>query len=261
MKHLAAMTAFLWTILLTSASPSVLAAGIPNTLQKVEEPSGPPAWISEEALQAAMEAQDQPVGSRLKSVGHLLDSWPSVAADLDQYARMKDFKIAPDGTLVSCEPWLISYYHDERAKDLKQLVKLSTAVSSVRITDSRPGFRFSQAGELLEVEVLSILKDTGKTSLSRDGFFLFDRYARMVIDGKALCLGDRQIPLGQYLLFQVHTELPQSLGGISTYFIDSSALIAEDGTYYGSLLDDFVDTKKLAQELLILDQLLDLEQP
>lgn len=261
MKHLATVTAFLLTLLSVTVTPLAFAAGIPDTLQKVEEPSGPPAWISEEALQAAMEDQDQPAGSRLKSVGHLFDYWPNVASDLDQYASMKNFEIAPDGTLVSCEPWLGSYYHGERAQNLAELLELSTAVSSVRIVDSKPGFLFGQAGVLSEVEVLSILKDAGAVGIPQEGFFLYDRYARMVIDNRALCLGDRQVPRGKFLLFQISAEYSANAGGLPVYYMDGSALLAEDGTYYGALLDYSLDPEKLAQELPTLGQLLRLEKP
>lgn len=246
---------FLLTVLLVSAGIP-LAAEIPDKLLKVEDPSGPPAWISEEALRAAMDAQKMPIGSRLKSVGYLFDYWQGLSSDLKNYANEKDFKIAPDGTLAFCEPQIISYYNGERAKDLKRLLELSTDVTSVRVIDSKPGFRFGQAGELLEVEVLSILKDTGRTGVPRDGFFLFDRYARMVIDGKALCLGDRQVPRGEFLLFQIWTESPEMLGGLPTFFMDNSALVSSDGTFYGALLDEAVDPKELAQQLSTFYQLL-----
>lgn len=249
---------FLLTVLLVGAGTQVLAAEIPDKLHKVEDPGGPPAWISEEALRAAMDARKMPVGSRLKSVGHLFDHWQVLVSDLEQYARMKDFEIAPDGTLAFCESRIISYYYGERAKDLERLLELSLDVTSVRIVDSKPGFRFGQAGELLEVEVLSILKDTGTAGVPRDGFYLFDRYARMVIDGKALCLGDRQVPRGEYLLFQIRTESPENMG-LPTFFMDESVLISSDGAFYGALLDGTVDPKELAQQLSTLDQLLSSE--
>jgi hypothetical protein len=245
---------FLLSVLFVGAGIP-LAAEIPDKLLKVEGPSGPPAWISEQALRAAMDAQGMPAGSRLKSVGYLFDYWPSLSSDLEDYASNKDSKIAQDGTLAFCEPQIISYYYGERARNLKRLLELSTTVTSVRVLDTKPGFKSGQAGELLEVEVLSILKDTGTAGVPRDGFYLFDRYARMVIDGRALCLGDRQVPMGEFLLFQIRTDLPDIVG-LPTYFLDDSALISSDGAFYGSLLDHSVDPKKLVQQLSTLDQLL-----
>ena len=256
MKYQTIAVVFLLTTLFVGVCASGFAAGIPDTLYKVEDPAGPPVWISEEALRDAMDSRDQPVGSRLKSVGHLFDYWQGLASELEQYARSKDFEISPDGNLAFCEPQSGYYYHDEQAKSLKRLVELSSAVTSVRVVNSKPGFRYGQAIEMLEVEVLSILKDSGKAGVPRDGFFLFDRYARMVIDGKALCLGDRQVPRGEFLLFLTQTELPGDTG-LATFFMDSAALISVvDGSFYGALLDHAVDPKELAQQLPTLDEIL-----
>jgi hypothetical protein len=203
-----------------------------------------------------MAARDQPAGAGLKAAGHLFDYWQGI----EQYVAKKDFKVAPDGSLIYCEPVVISYYHDERAKDLERLLELATDVSSIRVVSSKPGFLFGQAGELLDVEVLSILKDTGTAAVPRNGFFLFDRYARFVIDGKVLCVGDRQVPLGDYLLFQIWTESPPNAGGLPTFFVDNAVLISKDGKFYGSLLDHTVDPKSLAQQLSKLDELLKSEE-
>ena len=253
MKHQStSAAALLLTVLFVGTGSQGLASGIPDILHKVEDPSGPPSWISEEALRAAMDARNQPVGSRLESVGHLFDYWQG----LEQYVTSRNFEIAPDGTLAFCEPQIISYYYDEKATNLKQLLELSTDVTSVRVVDSKPGFLFGQAGELLEVEVLSILKDTGTAGVPRDGFFLFDRYARMVIDGKTFCVGDRQVSRGEFLLFQIWTELPPNAGGLPTFFLDNSALISKEGTSYGALLDTIDSEDDLARQLATLSQLL-----
>ena len=254
MKNRITAEVFLLTVLFVGAGTSGFAAGVPDTLQKTEDPGGAPAWISEEALRAEMDARDQPVGSRLRSVGHLFDYWEGLSLDLDEYASMKTAKMAPDGTLASCEPQIISFYHDEKATDLERLYEMSTDVTSVRVVDSKPGFRFGQAGELLEVEVLSILKDTGTAVVPQDGFFLFDRYARMVIDGKPLCLGDRQVPSGEFMLFQIHTDFPAD-STLPTFFMDNSALVSADGAFYGALLDVAADPMELAQQLSELAQL------
>lgn len=82
MKCQTAAAVFLLAALFVGAGAPGLAAGIPETLQRVEDPTGSPAWITEEGLRVAMDARNQPVGSRLKSVGHLFDYWQVLAQPL-----------------------------------------------------------------------------------------------------------------------------------------------------------------------------------
>ena len=247
------VAAFLLIALFIGTSDSGFASGIPSTLHKVEDNSGPPAWLSEEALRAAMDDQDRPIGSRLESVGYLFDDWQSLFSELERYAETKAFTIAPDGTLGFCEPQEVSYYWDERAKDLKRLVELSTAVTSVLIADSKPGFLFGRAGELLEVEVLSVLKDTGTTGVSRNGFFLFDSYARMMIDGKPLCKGGSQVPRGEFLLFQTGDSLltrtpqwPENPPSIPPFSKGGSSVCALPGAWLTWMIYFFRGPKSLS---------------
>lgn len=239
------------------APAAVFAAGIPDTLPKADDPGGPPAWISEDALRAAMDAKGQPIGSRLESVGHLFDWWTFLKDELDQYAAKKSSRVAPDGSLISCEPLWRSWYNGEKAKSLAELVELSWDVVRVRVLDSKPGFLHGQPGELLDIEVLSVLKDTGKERVPRRGFYLFDNYTRMAIDGRALCLGERQIPHDEeFFLFQIWSDSSGTVGGLPLYAADSSALIFDDGTYLGSLLYYTVEAQDLAKQLPTLGEML-----
>ncbi len=214
MKYQTTAAALLFSFLFMGAGSAGFAAGIPDTIQKAGDPSGPPAWISEDALRAAMDAKGQPIGSRLESVGHLFKWWPNLIVELDQYAAAKDSKVAPAGTLISCEPLWRSYYYGKKAKDLVELVAMSSDLTRARVLDSKAGFLNGRPGEMLEVEVQSILKETSKEGVPRRGFYLFAHYTRMVIEGRALCLGERQIPHGEeFLLFQAWTDWRGVIGG------------------------------------------------
>ncbi|MCP3959879.1 MAG: hypothetical protein GY719_18700 [bacterium] len=241
-------------------------AEIPDRLESVgtNRPHQPLAWLSEEALNLAMDAEDQPEGSRLQSVAHLfrLGEDDRLEWSLDP----EDFEIAPDGTLI-CEPKPLTHYWGEQATDIQALVELAKTIVSVRVLDSKPGFfASSYAGELLEVEVLEVLKYTEPGNLDAwgempaappDDFYLFDRYARMVIDGRAICLGTRQVPRGEFFLFMLTTR-QHPFTPLPLYALDTSALIAADGSFYGYLLDrSKADSQEeLARQLAGLEQIL-----
>ena len=233
--------------LLVGAGASAFAAGIPDTIRWIDGPDRPPYWISEELFRAAMDSRNEPPGSRLASVLHLFTS-ADPSHELDMYAEAKKhYKLSPDGTLSECEPISITSYFDEKAKDAGRLFELASSIAHVRVLDSKTGFAGGRAGELLDVEVISILKDEGEDGIPRGGFYLFNQYARMVIDGKPLCLGDRAILNGEYFLF-----LPSMFVGIvefDVFTLDSAALVSGDGTSYGSLLDHGVDRWKVADQL------------
>ncbi len=60
---------------------------------------------------------------------------------------------------------------------------------------------------------------------------------RMVIDGRALCLGLRQVPHGgEFVLFMAHAD-PYPHFPLPLFSLDANALVATDGSFYGNLLD------------------------
>ena len=232
--------------LLLAASAS-FAEGIPDRLQNVEDPSGPLAWISGAALRQAMDAADAPKGSSLQSVDQLgyLEG-----GRLDWSLDPDEFEIAPDGTLICNPPPLtrpLTYYQGKQARNISELVELSKAIVSVRVVGSEQGLINGRyAGELIELEVLSVLKDIGAGAVdalgpappapSDGGLYVFDYYARMIIDGRALCLGTRQVPRGDFILFLIQTR-PSLTFPLPLFGLDGSALVAADGSFYGTLLD------------------------
>ncbi len=233
--------------LLAGAGAPAFAAGIPDTIRWIDGPDRPPYWISEELFRAALDSKNEPPGSRLTSVLHLFPG-ADPSHELDMYASSrKHYKLSPEGTLPECEPLSTTSYFNEKAKDVGRLFELASSIAHVRILESKTGFAGGRAGELLEVEVISILKDEGEDGIPHGGFYLFNQYARMVIDGKPLCLGDRAILNGEYFLF-----LPSMFVGIvefDVFTLDSAALVSGDGTSYGSLLDHGVDRWKVADQL------------
>ena len=253
-----------WAVILLAFASLGAAAGIPDRLESLGNPHVPLAWISEEALKLAMDAEDQPEGSRLQSVAHLFRHIED--GRLEWSLDRKDFEITPDGALI-CEPKPLSYYWGDQATDIQGLVELSKAIVSVRVVDSKPGFfASSHAGELLEVEVLGVLKDVESGTLDawgqmpaapRDGFYLFDYYARMVIDGRAICLGTRQVPRGEFFLFLLTTR-PQPFTPLPLFGLDAAALIAADGSSYGNLLDRSKanSQEEIARQLASIEQIL-----
>ena len=155
--------------------------------------------------------------------------------ELRMYADSgNQYELSPDGSLAECEPRSTSSYFDETAKDLRRLFELAPAIAHIRVLDSKPGFVAGGAGELLDVEVISILKDEGGDPIPRRGFYLFHQYARMMIDGKPLCLGDRAIANGTFFLFLDSV----TVGGaeLEVFKLDSAALVSADGMVYGSPL-------------------------
>ena len=254
------LASVLGILLLLGLAAAGSAEGIPDQLQNVENPNGPPVWLSESALKQAMDKENQPEGSRLESVRERLLGY-LVRGRLDWSLDPGEFEVAPDGTLI-CEPNSLTrrlkYYKDEVATDVAGLVKLSTAILSVRVVGSKPGFVHSRAGELIEVEVLSVLKDIEPGAMDPlgpappapvDGFYLWDWYARMVIDGRAVCLGTRQVPRGDFILFLRYTRSP-SLASLPIFSLDGAALVAADGSSHGTLLDRYnSDPQELARQL------------
>lgn len=232
----------LWWLLASTSS----AEGIPDRLQNVREPSGPLSWISESALREAMEATDAPEGSRLVAVDQLAYL---EGGRLDWSLDPGEFEIAPDGSLI-CEPppltRPLTHYQGEQARDIRRLAEISRAIVSVRVVGSKSGvYNGRYAGELIEVEALSVLKEVEPGTVDYEGpavpapvggFYLFDRYARMVIDGSAVCTGIKQVPEGEFYLFMLYTR-PGSDFPLPLFGLDGSALVAADGTFYGTLLD------------------------
>ncbi|MCP3960162.1 MAG: hypothetical protein GY719_20140 [bacterium] len=232
----------------------------------------PVAWLSEEALKRAMAEQNEPEGSRLQSVAHLFRDSGDQEVELSWSLGPNEFEIAPGGALI-CEPKWLSYHCGDQATDIPGLVELSRTIALVRVVDSRQGFASgSYPGELLELEVVEVLEDVkplarelienpppvapqidcgsnrdgkidalhyailGPAPAIPDSFYMFDFYARMVIDGRAICLGIRQVPRGEFVLFLTITY--PTLGSSESVFpLDSAALVAADGSYYGNLLD------------------------
>ncbi len=240
MKYWTTATFLLSIVLCLGTGAPAFAAGIPDTIRWVDDPDMPPYWISEEKVRAAMDSQDRPIGSRLESVAHLF-SGRDPSRQFEIYAESGSrYKLAPDGSLVDCEPRSgNTSYYDETAKDLGRLFELAAAIAHVRVLGSKPGFAAGAAGELLDIEVISILKDEGEDQIPRGGFYLFRQYARMVIDGKPLCLGDHGIADGEFFLFL--DSVAVGVGELDVFNIDSAALVSTDGKVYGSLLDRWVD--------------------
>ncbi len=238
MKH-QTNAVFLYIVMLLVAGTSAVASNIPDAIRWVDDPDRPPHWISEERFREAMDSQDGPIGSRLESVLHLFPG-ANPTEELDMYANGgKHYTISPDGDLVECEPRSTTSYFGETAKDLRRLFELATGIAHVRVLGSKPGFAGGGAGELLDVEVISILKDEGEDQIPRGGFYLFHQYARMVIDGKPLCLGDHGIANGEFFLFLEVVAVGAT--ELDVFTLDSAALISTDGKVYGSLLDRWVD--------------------
>ncbi len=234
--------------LLLGAGAPVFAAEIPDTIRWVDGgPDRPPHWISEELFRAAMDSKNAPPGSRLASVRHLFTS-ASPSNELDMYAgARKHYELSPEGTLLECEPISITSFFDEKAKDVGRLFELASSIAHVRVLGSKPGFAGGRAGELLDVEVISVLKDEGEDGIPRGGFYLFHQYARMVIDGKPLCLGDHAILNGEYFLFL--PSMVVGIGEFDVFTLDSGALVSADGTSFGWLLDHGVDRREVADQL------------
>ncbi len=233
--------------LLPGAGAPAFAAEIPDTIRWIDGgPDRPPYWISEELFRAAMDSRNA-APRRLASVLHLFPG-ADPSHELDMYAEAKKhYKLSPEGSLLECEPLSTTSYFDERAKDVGRLFEMASSIAHVRVLGSKPGFAGGSAGELLEVEVISVLKDQGEDGIPRGGFYLFNQYARMVIDGKPLCLGDSAMPNGEYFLF-----LPSMVVGIvefDVYKLDGAALVSADGTFYGTLLDHGVDRREVADQL------------
>lgn len=241
-------------LLLTLLAGPASAVGIPDVLYRVEDPSGPPGWISKQKLDEEMNASRRPAGSRLEAVSDLLMPRQRLPSSLENYREAKEFQLTPDGKIEECEPQIISYYYEERAKDLGRLIELSEVVLRVRVVDSKPGFLSAMAGELLEAKVLAVLKDGGAFPVPSDFLYLFDRYARMVIDGQPICLGLRPVPEGEFLFFLVWEPIRDL--GFPTAFLDNGALIAADGVFFGSLLDDAVKASELERNLAEVEQLI-----
>ena len=270
--HRTRLAAVLGGLLALGLAAAGSAAGIPDRLQNVENPSGPLIWISENELKRAIDdaAQDLPEGSRLQSVDHLLGHLEG--GRLRWSLDWGEYQIAADGDVI-CEGEDWTAYMGEKATDLESLVKLSRAIVSVRVVDSEPGVAYGTAGELIEVEVLKVLKNPdapvdppavaridsappGGPPVPVDGFYLWDWYARMIIDGHALCLGTRQVPRGDFVLFLRNTW-PDILSPLPIFGLDGSALVAADGSFYGTLLDRFraAPQEEIARQLANLEQI------
>ena len=245
------------------AASAGLAEGIPDQLHDMEDPSGHPIWLSESALRQAMDAEDAPAGERLESVGERLGLFkylPLGVWALDP----GEFERTPSGELI-CEPRWVSYHQGPTATDIAGLVELSMAILLVKAVDSEPGFLNGRAGELIKIEVLSVLKDTEPGTLDpiglappapRDGFYLWNFYARSVIEGRALCIGSRPLPRNENLvLFLRDTRLPSSpifvLDGIGT-------VVSADGSFYGALLAQSVDnpSEEIARQMKGLEEII-----
>ncbi len=265
-----------YAVIFLAFASAGLAEGIPDRIQNMQDdPNVPLIWISEAELKRAMDAEDQPEGSRLRSVEHLFGYLEG--GRLLGSLGWGEFKIAQDGTLI-CEPKPQSVYMGgETASDIRSLVELSRAILSVRVVGSEQGAAYGTGGELIEVEVLSVLKnvepggpgtelptvvyiDSGPHTgppVSEDGFYLFDVYARMVIDGRAYCLGTRQVPRGEFVLFFGDTW-PEIRSALPLYGLHKAALVAVDGSFYGNLLARHlaVPQDELARQLANLEQII-----
>lgn len=258
-----AVAYLLWCLLATANS----AAGIPDRIQNVEDPSGPLIWISEDELDRELD-HGKPIGSRLRSVEHLLG--PLEGGSL-RWTTMK-YQTAADGTLI-CEPRDLIVGGSGTASDIRDLVELSRAILAVRVVGSKQGVGYGTGGTLLEVEVLSVLENVepgepdttlptvphhGSASgppVPVDDFYLFDRYARMVIDSQAYCLGTRQVPRGEFVLFFRDTW-PDPRAPVPLLGLQGRALVAADGSFYGHLLDPYraAPRDELARQMAQLEQ-------
>ena len=253
------------------AALAALAGEIPDRLQSVQDPAGRPAWISETELKAEIEARNRPIGSRLALVNHLIDEG-GLSRLIDQYSTVqrddystvqREVEIGPDGEIESCDPWRYSLYQGAQATNVGELVKLSKAIVSVRVVESEPGFLTIFPGELIELKVLSIVKDA--VGLPAGDFYIFDHFARMVIDGRPLCLGSRQVPRGDFLLFLANPSGGDYGEGVHTalfplpmFGLDGNALVAADGSFYGTLLNenDADSQEEIADQLADISRLL-----
>ena len=246
------------------AASAGLAEGIPDQLHDMEDPSGHPIWLSESALRQAMDAEDAPAGERLESVGLFRFL---IEGQLQWSLAPGEFERTPSGELI-CKPRWVSYHHGPTATDIAGLVELSMAILLVRVADSEPGFLNGVAGELLKIEVLSVLKDTEPGTLDpiglappapRDGFLLWNYYARSVIDGRALCIGSRPLPRNEDLvLFLRYTRLP-SLTSPPFFDLDGIAtVVSGDGFFYGALLDQSVGnpSEEIARQMKGLEEII-----
>ncbi len=231
-------------------APVAAAAGVPDTIGWVEGESIEKLWwISEHHYWATVDAaQELPGASRLERARavfpeHDIATWREVYRDSGRELTVRD------GELVDCEPLEYIYPHYERALDLRRLVELSQAIAHVRIVgEPVQGFTPGGAGSLVDVEVISILKDDSEAGIPLDGFYLHHQYARMMIDGEPVCLG-KEITNGEYYLFLKHVADGRLELRVNSLM--ASSLVALDGAFYGSLLDHRTDSAQLARALAV----------
>ena len=230
------------------------AAEIPDRLYDSRDSADRPIWISETSLNEAMEALDVPVGSRLAAVDDLVRVQVLSTLLSDYSDQERSFELEEDGSLKSCDPWRYSVFHDQRGSSIRELVELSEAIVSVRAVDSKQGILFSKPRQLIEVELLSVIKDA--EGIPEGGFYLSDFFTRMVIDGQGVCLGENPVPIGgEFVLFLSNAE--PALVPLPVYSLDSSALISGDGSSHGALFNDYSgdSPEELALQLQRIDEL------
>ena len=267
-KRLAAVLCCLLAVVVAVAGSG---EGIPDRIENIDGPNLPPIWLSESALRQEMDAEDGPASSRLESAGERLFSFMPEGR-LQWSLDSSEFEQAPDG-ILSCKSLLVSYHEGPKATDIAGLVKLSMAILLVRVVDSETGFLTGRAGELVEVEVLSVLKDTepGTVDLGGpappaplDGFYLWNWYARTVIDGRALCIGSRPLPHGEDLYLFLRSTRAASPTSSPIFTLDGiGTAIDADGHSYGALLDPSTgDTSDdIARQMANLEQIISRAKP
>lgn len=175
---------------------------IPDKIHQVGGTLEKPVWMSEEVFSrstiAEMSEHDQDL---------LLDV-------------LQHFPLTAESGLEGCQPHSSLSFHYP-ATTAEELSERAHYIAFVSVRGAKAGIHRAKPGELLDIEVDRVFKDEGRVSFE-SGFYLFHDYARMVIEGHAVCTGER-LPSGQYLVFIEHdapqTELP-------IYDLEASALIS-----------------------------------
>ncbi len=187
----------------------VEAATIPELLLEGADPNDPPAWQSEERFEASR-SDDRTITS---------PRWIQLSQALDRSPLVSDSQI-DRGDLDDCEPqMLMSFHHStETAAGLRSRAHY---IASGQIIESMSGLSYGRPGELLRFQVASVLKNDGKVRSTQE-FLIFHSYARMVINGRAVCIG-KPLPTGEFLLFLADED---AMLALPLYDLESNALVA-----------------------------------
>lgn len=187
---------------------------IPDSLRTTDgPPNRQPFWVSEELALSANDSASFDAAKQHFEEAH----WGYLSDAVGRFPGISD---SPTGTLDDCEPYIsMSFHHStETAMELRRRAHY---IARVRLVGTKPGFSHGRPGELVDLEVSSVLKNQSGVTFDA-GFYLFHQYARMVIDGRAVCIGE-PLPTGDFLVF-LADESPWS--ELPVYELESNALIS-----------------------------------